>query len=210
MRLRRAATRRLGIPVLAAALAVGCGGAPRPLSAALLPESALPPGLQYQQVTEFPDRSQAFANLTVRPTRCGSPELLQPYGDPSELETAVHVGSGRGVTLTVGLVRGPDQLDLDSARRTVSQCSTFTVETPGGRFLAELTEVPAPEVDADDVFAYRQRLRIQERPVREMLFLAAVDGGVVVTVTGSAGDGDMALYTELLRRSLQRKEEVLG
>lgn len=200
----------LGIPVLAAALTVGCSEPPRPLSDALLPQRALPPGLQYQQVTEFPELSQATATMTVQPARCGRPEVLHPYGDPRELETAVHVGSDRGATLlTVGLVRGPDELDLSRTRRTVTQCTAFTIVASHGRYLVELLEVPPPDVDADDVFAYRQRLRSQQRLVREMLFLAAVDGGVVVTVTGSAGDGDMALYSELLRRSLQRKQAVL-
>lgn len=210
MSVRRTAARVLGVPLLAAALAVGCSATPRPLSDALLPMSELPPGLQYHQVTGFPDLSQAFANLTVRPPECGSAELLHPYGDPGRLQTAVYVGSGRGGMLTVGLVRGPDELDLSRPRRTVMQCSTFTIETPGGSFVAQLTEVPPPDVDADDVFAYRQRLRSAEAgQVREMLFLAAVDGGVVVTVTGTAGEGDMALYSDLLRQSLRRKEAVL-
>ncbi len=213
MRLRRTTARVLGVAALAAALVAGCSAAPRPLSDALLPQQALPSGLQYQRVTEFPDLSQAFATMTVRPERCGRAEVLQPYGDPGELETAVHVGRGQGATLTVGLVRGvrgTGELDLSRARHTVARCSTFTIETPGGRYVAQLTEVPAPDVDADDVFAYRQRLSTEAGQVREMLFLAAVDGGVVVTVTGSAGDGDMALYGELLRRSLQRKQAVLG
>lgn len=213
MRLRRTVTRALGLPLLAVALA-GCTGTDRPLSDALLPETALPPGLQYRQVDEFPDLSQAFTNATVRPAHCGTAEVLHPYGDPGRLEVAAHVGSGRGGILTVGLVRGPGDLDLNRPRRTLQQCSNLTIRTPDVSITAQLERVAAPEVDADEVLAYRQTLNGPEGSgqAQQTLFLAAVDDGVVVTVTvtGSAGDGDMTLFTDLLRRSLQRKEEVLG
>jgi hypothetical protein len=209
MRLRR--TRALGIPVLAVMLAAACA-TERPLSAALLPESALPPGLQYRQIDEFPDLSQAFANTTVRPPDCDSPEVLNPYGDPARLQAAVYVGTGRSGMLTVGLVRGPRDLDLSRPRRTLQRCSNLTIRTPDVSITAQLERVAAPDVDADDVLAYRQTLNGPEGSgqAQQTLFLAAVDDGVVVTVTGSAGDGDMTLFTDLLRRSLQRKEEVLG
>lgn len=211
MRPRRTA-RTLGIPMLAVTLATGCTGTGRPLSDALLPQSALPLGLQYRQIDEFPDLSQAFAATTFRPPICGSPEVLHPYGDPDLLEVAVHVGSGRNGTLTVGLVRGPDDLDLDRSRATVRRCANLTIETPEAVITGTMEEVPAPDVDADDVFAYRQTLSGPRgsQQTRRTLFLAAVDDGVVVTVTGDAGDADLALFTELLRRSLQRKNEVLG
>lgn len=211
MGLRRTAT-RLGIPMLAVALATGCAGTGRPLSDALLPRSALPLGLQYRQIDEFPDLSQAFAGTTFRPPICGSPAVLHPYGDPSRLEAAVYVGSARNATLTIGLVRGPAELDLDRSRATVQRCANLTIETPDSVITGKLQEVPAPDVDADDVFAYSQTLTGMEGPrqTRRTLFLAAVDDGVVVTVTGDAGDADLALFTELLRRSLQRKNEVLG
>lgn len=214
--------------VLAAVVVAGCAGSPadettrhtadqgrsheRPLSDALLPRSALPPGLQYRQIDEFPDLSQAFVNTTVRPPECGSSDVLHPYGDPGRLDVAVYVGSGQGVTLTVGLVRGRDDLDLSRPRRTLRQCSNVTFETPHASIVAHLKEVPPPAVDADDVFAYRQRLSNPEAAGRaqDTLFLAAVDGGIVVTVTGSAANGDMASYSDLLRQSLQRKRQVLG
>lgn len=182
----------------------------RPLTEALLPDSAFPAGSKVDRRSKVPPKPD-FSKIKTVPAECGRKNQQTQIG-AEDGEFALATAATRDGTVIVTALLRPAADIIQKYRDFVSSCGRFTISAGGQQLTSRNKELDVSSLGEPQSIGFTQRTSGPGQ-VADSAGVAVNTAGVtvnVVVINQSGSAADPAQAVQLTRQAVARVEQVLG